>query len=175
MSKRVMELVDKMVEDLLGFLPADATDLLSGLEEKLEARIVHKSPYGEAMDIALEQDSSGTSAVIENIAKLMYLGEKGGLMLEDELGITFHTKLTNHFLNMIKNPLINTGNTQLLFSSHDTKVLNLLNPDQIYLVDKDQEGATCIKLLDDYELDENEDIELGYLEGRFGRIPYMKG
>ncbi|MDE7313802.1 MAG: ATP-binding protein [Eubacterium sp.] len=175
LSKRVIEIVDKLVNDFLGSFPVDTADLMTELEEKLDIHIVHKSPFGESMDIALEQDSAGTSAVIENIARLMCADKNGGLILEDELGKNFHTKLTQHFLHMIRNPSVNTGNAQLLFSSHDTKVLNLLNPDQVYLVDKDQEGATCIKLLDDYELYENEDIELGYLDGRFGRIPYMKG
>lgn len=177
LDERAIDAIDRYLNHFLGDLLGGITDLpVVELErEKLDIRIVHKSPYGEAMDISMDRDSSGTSAVIENIAELLYLAKTGGLMLEDELGITFHTKLTHHFLKMVQNPAVNTGNAQLLFSTHDTKVLNLLNPDQIYLVDKDQEGATCVKLLDDYELSENEDIELGYLEGRFGRIPYMKG
>lgn len=127
------------------------------------------------MDIALDQDSAGTSAIVQNIAELMYLCQNGGLILEDELGKAFHTKLTYHYLNMFRNPSLNKGNTQLIFSSHDTKVLQLLNPDQIYLVDKNDESATCIKLLNDYELNSDDNIELGYLNGRYGGIPYMKG
>ncbi len=51
----------------------------------------------------------------------------------------------------------------------------MVNPDQIYLVDKDEMGATIVKLLDDYDIGEDDDIELGYLNGRFGSVPYMKG
>ncbi len=144
-------------------------------EERPIIRIVHENSSGEQIDLPLDEDSAGTLAIVENIAELMYLGESGGLMLEDELGKVYHTKLTQHFLDMVKNPFINTGNAQLLFSSHDTKILNLLNHDQIYLVDKDENGGTYVTLLDDFELRENENIELGYLKGRYGAIPYMKG
>ena len=42
-------------------------------------------------------------------------------------------------------------------------------------MDKDETGATVVKLLDDYLIQENDDIELGYLKGRYGGVPYMKG
>lgn len=172
-NQKAIDSIDSLLNGLLG----DKADmLLSEINYEIQdIRVIHKSRFGESMDIALDSDSSGTSDIVQYIAELLYLGKDGGLMIEDELGKSFHTRLTQHFLNIIKNSSVNTGNTQLIFSSHDTKVLNILNPDQIYLVDKNNEGATCIKLLDDYKLDENDDIELGYLDGRFGRIPYMKG
>ncbi len=172
-DKKTIDFIDSVLNRFLG----ETTDerLLDDLYEELDIRLIHKNKQGQAMDIALDQDSAGTSAIVQNIAELMYLCQNGGLILEDELGKAFHTKLTYHYLNMFRNPSLNKGNTQLIFSSHDTKVLQLLNPDQIYLVDKNDESATCIKLLNDYELNSDDNIELGYLNGRYGGIPYMKG
>lgn len=136
---------------------------------------VHENQSGEIFEIELDEDSAGTERFVENLAEFLYLSEQGGLMLEDELGKTYHTKLTQHFLKMFQSAFINQGNQQLLFTTHDTKVLKMVNPDQIYLVDKDEMGATVVKLLDDYVIRENDNIELGYLNGRFGSIPYMKG
>ena len=45
----------------------------------------------------------------------------------------------------------------------------------LFRSDKDENGGTYVTLLDDFELRENENIELGYLKGRYGAIPYMKG
>ncbi|MCX4326042.1 MAG: ATP-binding protein [Lachnospiraceae bacterium] len=140
-----------------------------------ELYIIHENCNGGTFTVELDEDSAGTESIVENIAEFLYLSEHGGLMLEDELGKTYHTKLTQHFLNMFKPESINPGNLQLLFTTHNTHILNILNPDQIYLTDKDETGATVIKLLDDYFIDENCDIELGYLKGRYGSIPYMKG
>lgn len=137
--------------------------------------VVHENESGDIFEIELDEDSSGTEGFVGNLADFLYLSEQGGLILEDELGKTYHTKLTQHFLEMFQSTFINQGNVQLLFTTHDTKVLKMVNPDQIYLVDKDETGATVVKLLDDYIIRENDNIELGYLNGRFGSIPYMKG
>ncbi|MDE6617376.1 MAG: ATP-binding protein, partial [Lachnospiraceae bacterium] len=140
-----------------------------------EIYIVHENCNGETFTIELDEDSAGTESIVENIAKFLYLSEHGGLMLEDELGKTYHTKLMQHFLKMLKPENINPGNLQLLFTTHNTHILDILKPDQIYLTDKDETGATVVKLLDDYLINENDNIELGYLKGRYGSIPYMKG
>ena len=137
--------------------------------------LVHENGEGGLLDMSIDEDSAGTSKIVANIAELFFLSQSGGLILEDELGKVYHAKLTQHFLETVKSDRINQGNVQLLFTSHDTKILNMLNPDQIYLVDKGKDGSTYVKLLDDFQIRETENIELGYLKGRYGSLPYMKG
>ena len=122
----------------------------------------------------MSDDSSGTRDIIDNIAEMLFVNKAGGLFMEDELGRNYHTKLTKYFLELFNGNEINYGKAQLLFSTHDTKILNLLNPEQIYLVDKDEDGATYVKLLDDYLIREKDNIELGYLKGRYGAVPNIK-
>lgn len=137
--------------------------------------ITHATQGGETFDIELNDDSSGTRDLIDNIAELLFINEEGGLFIEDEFGRNYHTKLTEYFLELFMGESVNKGKVQLLFSTHDTKVLNLLRPEQIYLVDKDENGATYVKLLDDYLIRERDNIELGYLKGRYGAVPDIKG
>lgn len=136
--------------------------------------ITHKNSKENEFSIPLDEDSAGTEKIIDDLAELLYISESGGIFLADELGKVYHTKLTQHFLSMFKSKTVNLASAQLLFSSHDTKILNFLNPDQIYLVDKDDEGATYVKLLSDYVIRDKDNIELGYLKGRYGAIPYFK-
>lgn len=136
--------------------------------------LVHENLNGKTYEIPLEEDSTGTKTIVSNIVELLSICDQGGLMIEDELGKTYHTRLTQHFLQMVKSSELNKGNAQLLFTTHNTKVLNMLNSDQIYLVDKDETGATTVQLLDDFVIRENDNIELGYLKGRYGAIPYMR-
>lgn len=136
--------------------------------------ITHVSQNGETFDIELRDDSSGTNDIIENIAELLFINKEGGLFVEDELGRNYHTKLTEYFLSLFNDNRVNSGKAQLFFSTHDTKILNLLKPEQIYLVDKDENGSTYVKLLDDYLIREKDNIELGYLKGRYGAIPNIK-
>lgn len=170
MDKQSHDILEKLLMEIMGenadfFLPDTRPDI----------RIVHEDYEGETFDIALDEDSAGTEEFVENMAEFLYLSEQGGLMLEDELGKSYHIKLAQHFLEMFKSPVMNPGDAQLFFTTHNTKILNIMNPDQIYLVDKEESGATYVKLLDDYAICEDEDIELGYLKGRYGGVPYMKG
>lgn len=136
--------------------------------------VTHTSRSGEIFDIEISDDSSGTRDIIDNIAEMLFINKEGGLFIEDELGRNYHTKLTEYFLELFNSNRVNYGKAQLFFSTHDTKILNLLKPEQIYLVDKDENGATYVKLLDDYLIREKDNIELGYLKGRYGAVPNIK-
>ncbi len=136
--------------------------------------VTHTSKSGETFDIEISDDSSGTRNIIDNIAEMLFINKEGGLFIEDELGRNYHTKLTEYFLELFNSNRVNYGKAQLFFSTHDTKILNLLKPEQIYLVDKDEDGATYVKLLDDYLIREKDNIELGYLKGRYGAVPNIK-
>ncbi len=170
MDKQSHDILEKLLLEVLG---ENADFSLS--DTRPDIRIVHEDCVGETFHIALDEDSAGTESFVENLAEFLYLSEQGGLMLEDELGKSYHAKLAQHFLEMFQSPIVNAGHAQLFFTTHNTKILDMVNPDQIYLVDKDETGATYVRLLDDYAICEDEDIELGYLKGRYGGVPYMKG
>lgn len=136
--------------------------------------VTHAGKSGETFDIEIDDDSSGTRDIIDNLAEMLFVNKEGGLFIEDELGRNYHTKLMEYFLKLFNSNEVNYGKAQLFFSTHDTKILNLLNPEQIYLVDKDEDGATYVKLLDDYLIREKDNIELGYLKGRYGAVPNIK-
>ena len=142
-------------------------------ESNPEIYVTHRNKGENEYSINLNDDSSGTKSIVYDIAELLYLSQ-GGIILEDELGRNYHTRLTEYYLKLIGRLAPDHHRVQMLFASHDTKILNLLNRDQIYLVDKDEEGATFLKLLDDYIIREKDNIELGYLKGRYGAIPYMR-
>lgn len=136
--------------------------------------LVHRNKKGQIFELELAKDSAGTQDIVKSVVELMCEGENGGMILQDELGASYHTKLTEHFFHMVQSEEINPQSAQLLFSSHDTRVLQMLNHDQVYLVDKDDSGATFVTLLDDFQIRTDTNVELGYLKGRFGAIPYIK-
>lgn len=167
-EKRTQEVLDKLVS----VVSESINEYLGAPEENYEVRVIHKNIKGEFMDISLSNESSGTVSIIKNVAEMMYIGQYGGFMLEDELGKEYHTLLTEYFLKMLQSKEVNSKDAQLLFSSHDIRILDLLDLQQIYLVDKDEDGATFVKLLDDYDI-RTSNVALGYLKGRYGGIPYV--
>lgn len=171
MQKQYRDAIVQFLTNLLGEgeIPEDIIP-----EDTPVIWVSHAGKNGETFDIELNDDSSGTCDIIGNIAELLFINKEGGLFIEDEFARNYHTKLTEYFLSLFNNNTVNNGKAQLFFSTHDTKVLNLLNHDQIYLVDKDENGATYVKLLDDYIIRAQDNIELGYLKGRYGAIPNIK-
>ena len=161
-----------IIKDMISKLVPEA-DIDNFPESKPEIFVTHRNKKANEFSIDLDEDSDGTKRIVYDIAELLYLSE-GGFILEDELGKNYHTKLTEYYLKLIGKLNHKNNHVQMLFASHDTKIFNLLNQGQIYLVDKDAQGATFLKLLDDYIIREKDNIELGYLKGRYGAIPYMR-
>ena len=166
LEKQQIDVIREMIAKIVPEVEVDNIP-----ESNPEIYVTHRNKGENEYSINLNDDSSGTKSIVYDIAELLYLSQ-GGIILEDERN--YHTRLTEYYLKLIGRLAPDHHRVQMLFASHDTKILNLLNRDQIYLVDKDEEGATFLKLLDDYIIREKDNIELGYLKGRYGAIPYMR-
>ena len=71
---------------------------------------------------------------------------------------------------------INTKGAQLLFSTHDTNLLapGLLRRDQVWFSEKSvNTSETVIYPLTDIKTKNTDNIERGYIQGRFGGIPFI--
>lgn len=58
--------------------------------------------------LKINDDSAGTSDIIDNIAEMLFINKEGGLFIEDELGRNYHTKLTEYFIELFNNK-VNCG------------------------------------------------------------------
>lgn len=64
---------------------------------------------------------------------------------------------------------------QLIFTTHETCLLNqkeIMRPDEVWFAQK-KEGATQLYSLNDFKIHNSISIENGYLEGRYGGIPFI--
>jgi hypothetical protein len=77
------------------------------------------------------------------------------------------------------NPEQNPRGAQLIFTTHDTNLLGgildepPLRRDQVWFTEKDKGGATHLYPLTDFHPREEENLERGYLQGRYGAIPFL--
>ena len=77
---------------------------------------------------------------------------------------------------MFQNPNINKKSAQLIFNTHEISLLdlNLFRRDQIYFVEKDNKtGVSDLYSLDDFSPRKSENIQKGYLQGRYGAMPIV--
>ena len=77
----------------------------------------------------------------------------------------------------LRNKEINKANSQLIFTTHAMNLLNLelLRRDQIWFTEKNPEnGVTDLYPLDSFSVRKDENIQKGYINGRYGAIPFIK-
>ncbi len=138
----------------------------------------HKSESDDAW-LSLEEESKGTRTLFRLALPILRTIQRGGLLIVDELESSLHPMLAELIVRQFNDPTINSRNAQLIFSTHDTNLLGklmgdpVLRRDQIWLTEKDPRGATELYPLTDFKPRKDENIERGYIQGRYGAIPYL--
>lgn len=105
--------------------------------------------------------------------------QQGTVLVVDELESSLHLLLAIELLKLFSNPESNPLSGQLLFTTHDTNLLgniagaSPLRCDQIYFTEKSPEGVSCVYPLTDFKPRKTENLERGYLQGRYGAIPFL--
>lgn len=134
-----------------------------------------KADDGEMIDFDQKDMSDGTVKLLETLPLFIDALQQGSVTLFDELDASLHTDLLALILRIYNDPLINTKGAQLIFTTHDTNVLDaeLLRRDQIWFVTK-AAGASSLKSLDEYEKNRvrhDSPFEAFYRDGRLGAVP----
>ncbi len=125
--------------------------------------------------LPLLEESDGTQKLFAYAAPWLDVLNNGRVLVVDELDNSFHPHLVRFLLSLIHDPAANKQNGQLIFSTHDTSILDakILRRDQIWFMEKDDEQATQLYPLSDFHPRKKEALEKGYLQGRFGALPYI--
>jgi AAA15 family ATPase/GTPase len=127
----------------------------------------------------LERESAGTRAIFNLGPALIDVLRRGGVLVVDELEASLHPLLAMEVVKQFNDPRSNPQNAQLVFTTHDTALLGILvkpaplRRDQVWLTEKDPHGATRLYPLTDYKALKAENIERGYVQGRYGAIPFL--
>jgi uncharacterized protein len=121
-------------------------------------------------------ESEGTRKLFSFFGPLNDIFKEGKTLVVDELDRSLHALLVRQIVRMFQDPEINVNGAQLIFTTHDTTLLdaNLFRRDQIWFTEKDRSQASCLYSLTDFSARKNEAFEKGYLSGRYGAIPILR-
>ena len=152
----------------------------SGLQASQEEReflmpvFEHSTPKGSAK-FELHDESEGTQRLYGLIAPVLDCLRDGRVLVVDELDSSLHTLLVRRLVTMFQTPELNPNGAQLIFSTHDTSLLDhtLFRRDQIWFTEKDADQATRLYPLTDFSPRKQEAWERGYLAGRYGAVPFF--
>ena len=141
----------------------------------VEFEFDHRSRVG-AVALSEEQESDGTLAFLALLRPVLTSVRNGKLVLIDELDRSLHPLLAKQLIQIFNSGRANSGRgAQAIFNTHDTNLLgrDILRRDQIWFTEKDDSGASHLYPLTDFKPRKGEDLESGYLQGRYGAIPFL--
>lgn len=142
----------------------------------LTAKIVHIGADGSPVYFDIEEESDGTQRLLDLIpAVLPYEVGKERVFIIDELDRSLHPLLTRMFLEAHFLCGSSGCSHQLIFTTHDTNLLDqkLIRRDEIWFIEKDKSGSSFIYSLSDFKVRNDLKLGRGYLQGRFGAIPFI--
>jgi AAA15 family ATPase/GTPase len=175
----LLELADLGIADLeLREEPREGMFVFEAAAAPRTLEVRHRS-VGGLVSLPLQRESRGTQAWISLTGTILWVLERGAVLLLDELDTSLHPRLALEVIRIFQDPLRNPRNAQLLFSTHDTTLLgNLLGEpslhrDQVWFIEKDRDGASHLYPLTDFKPRKFENLERGYLQGRYGAIPFI--
>jgi hypothetical protein len=146
----------------------------SGDVELLKPTFEHSVGRERAI-FGLEDESLGTRKLFALAGPLLDILAKGRLLIIDEIDRSLHPLLVRRIIESFQNPELNRHGAQLIFSTHDTSLLDttLLRRDQIWFAEKDASQRASLVPLSDFSPRAKEALEKGYLSGRYGGIPIL--
>lgn len=140
-------------------------------------RLLHRSARGREVAFDWQYESFGTRSWFALLGPILLALEEGAVLLIDELDASLHSRMAAEVIRIFADPDANPAGAQLVFTSHDATVLSspsgerLLTPGQVWLTEKDEDGATQLYALTEAEPGEEENLMASYLEGAFGAVP----
>ncbi|MFN7415895.1 MAG: AAA family ATPase [Dolichospermum sp.] len=138
---------------------------------------IHKmNDSNSEIELAIDDESAGTKRLFYIAGYLLWVLEYGKVLIIDEIDRSLHPVLSKALIKMFNNPEINKKNAQLIFTTHDTTLLDgeIFRPDQVWFTEKDNSMTKLYPLLD-FRPREDESLQQGYLLGRYGAIPFING
>jgi len=140
-----------------------------------DIQFIHKTNSGESVPFPFFDESDGTKKLFAYAGPWLDVLAKGRILFCDELDTSLHPLMVRFLIGLIQNPEINKHNAQLIFTTHDTSVLDtdLFRRDQVWFVEKDREQASRLYPLSDFKPRKGEALEKGYLNGRYGALPFI--
>jgi hypothetical protein len=146
-------------------------------QNRMVAKFWMKSGSGDPVPFESDDMSHGTNRLLDLLPIVLSALEDGSVLLLDEIDAHLHTDLVRLVLQLFHDDEINTKGAQLLFSTHDTNILDAayMRRDQIWLVSKN-DGISSLKCLSEYDkkyVRQDSPFEAFYRDGRLGALPRL--
>lgn len=180
-DRNIVDLTIKDIElgeDFLKDLPQEIRDVVVE-DARRDIETIHcgLGKNGERIKVVFrfEEESEGTQKIFRWSGPFLDAMANGRLLLIDEFERSLHPLLVRYLIDTFNKSELNNRGAQLIFASHSSYLLHpdVLRRDQIWFTEKKNDQSTELRSLYEYRARKYENIEKGYLAGRYGAIPKL--
>ena len=168
---KVKSMHEGVLSEVVDFRNTRSISVESGIQKISQFLFEQFGKDGYSRDMDIQAQSDGTVRLLSLIAPIYFAINGGKTIVIDEIDHSIHPSLVRGLIRYFS---FKETNGQLIFSTHQTCLLNqeFLRTDEVWLVEK-KEGASHMYSLNDFKIHNTINIENGYLEGRYGAIPFL--
>jgi AAA15 family ATPase/GTPase len=152
-------------------LELDAADPTKIVRKNLTARHpVSATDY----PIPFQEESDGTRRCLNLLPALYHLTQQCKVYVVDEIDRSLHPLLCHALLKLFLDACPGRCQ-QMVVTTHETHLLDLdlLRRDEVWFMEKDRHQQSRLSSLGDWKPRKDLRIEKGYLQGRFGGVPFI--
>ena len=141
---------------------------------RVAIRAVHKHETHDGADLDLSEESDGTQRLLAFLPALYRMKVDSAVFFIDEIDRSMHPMLVHKFIQYFLSTRT-AAPCQVIVTTHETHLLDLelLRRDEIWFAEKDGTGASHLYSLTDFQVRKDLRVENGYLQGRFGAVPFL--
>ena len=128
--------------------------------------------------LSLERESAGTVAWLALVVPAVVTLQQGGVLVVDEIDSSLHPHLVEMLIGFFADEQKNPLGAQLICTTHDSYLISPqsgvnLEPEQIWLTEKGNDGASELYSLADFPRHKSANVAKRYLSGRYGGVPSL--
>lgn len=172
----VFEFVKNFIKECdTGISDIDIVEVVDPDSETRYAPVFVHEHNGKSHPVVAIVESSGTKALYRDLATYHLALQYGGIVIADELDINLHPYLLSKIIDLFIDEETNPNGAQLIFSSHNTEIMDQLGRYRTYLVNKDDNESFAYRL-DDVPGDvlrNDRAISPAYRDGKIGGVPRL--
>jgi uncharacterized protein len=161
---------------LLGFNEAKSKIIAVFENDKYVIKILvtyHLDNKDNKIPFDPNEESDGTIRLWDLLPAIYFVLNERCLVIIDEIENSIHPYLLKELIRKFSENKETKG--QLVFTTHESNLLDqeIFRQDEIWFAEKNTEGATSLFPMSDFNVRYDLDIRKGYLNGRFGAIPFL--
>ena len=178
-NERYLNLYERMLTSYLSQIYSDIVDVFYERKynnnQVIYRLFVKKRIAGRVREINIDQESTGTRKLVSQLKPLVNV-VNGYVSVIDEVDSNIHDLLMKSLLESLEADIPENG--QIIFTTHNTLLLESLNPNDVYIINIDADGKKEVNCCNDFDckrIQKTNNLRNLYLKGLFGGIPYTSG